>query len=319
MNVDEDTIRRTLNVYQDHMTGDDELADAVRSRVRSDRRKRLAVVGGVMSAVLLVGAAWALESQTSMTTDVASDGEPSGKAVGERLGLEPVEFPAEGCEQYVGYDPHWGFCLDGFTDDETELVLTSQEIMGYEMTDARVAYVTAIIEMRNYWRPETPEDEAKYKELGQIVDATKGQLQPLYEPMDLADFEGLNGVELADAAGLIPTRGIPIVGTGTPGFEMDDRNYDLDGVARTDAEAEDWISRISGRDTHREFMPDVVGLTETQAIRLLEVAGFTDVQVQRESSERREGSVLSQVPEGGQRYPRDFWVRIYVSSGDVAP
>lgn len=318
MIVDEETIRRTLDVYQDHMPGDVQLADAVKARVRSDRRKRLAVVSGVMSAVTLVGAAVALDARTSTSDEVASQVEPPGKAVGESLGLEPVAWPADGCKQYVGYEPRWGFCLDDYTDDETELVLTSQEIMGYEMTEARVAYVSAIIELRDYWRPTTPEDQAKAAELKAIIDETKPLLEPLYEPLDLADFEGLEGVGLADAAGLIPTRGVPVVGVGAMGFSVDNRQYDLDGVASDEGEAAEWASRISGRDVRREVMPDVVGMTEPEAIAVLEATGFTDIRVGRAPAvDNEEGTVVSQAPKAGDKHPRAFWVRILVSKGNA--
>ena len=50
------------------------------ARARSNRRKRVATVGGVLSAVLLVGLGWALE-QGRGATDVAS--EPPGKVIGD--------------------------------------------------------------------------------------------------------------------------------------------------------------------------------------------------------------------------------------------
>lgn len=317
MIVDEQSIRRTLDIYKDHMTGDAELANAVRARARSDRRKRLAVVGGVMSAVLLVGAAWVLEAQTVTSSDVASDTDPPGKVVGERLGLEPVAFPGQGCEQWVGYDHDWGYCLDGVTENETELVLLSQEVMGYEMTEARVAYVTAIIEMGEYWRPETPEDKAKAAELEQIADQARPLLEPLYQPIDLASFEGLTGESLAAAAGLIPTKGVPHVGIGSWGIEVGGFLYDLDGVPANDEEAEDWASRLSGRDAHREVMPDVVGMDEDQAIDVLEATGFADVRVHRVASTEPEGIVTYQLPKAGDTHPRAFWISIDVSNGNT--
>ncbi len=317
MIVDEETIRRTLDQYQGRMTVDAQLADAVKSRVRSDRRKRLAVMGGVMSAVVLVGAAVALDARTSTSDEVASQVEPPGKAVGERLGLEPVAFPGDGCKQWVGYEHDWGYCLDSVAVDETELVLLSQEIMGYQMTDARVAYVTAIIEARDYWRPETPEEKAKAAELEAILDENKPLLDPLYAPIALGNFEGLAGESLAEAAGLIPTKGIPTVGTGAWGIEVGEVSYDLDGVYASDQAGEEWASRLSGRDLRTASVPDVVGLPEAEAVSALESAGF-EVEISREySSDVAEGVVVTQFGRARQKAMLFSPLEILVSKGPV--
>lgn len=319
MIIDEETIRRTLDRYQDHMAGDTQLADAVKARVRSDRRKRMAVVGGVLSALLLVGGAWVLEAQTSASpTDVASEGEPSGKAVGERLGLEPVAFPGDGCEQWVGYEHDWGYCLDGVTEDETELVLLSQEVMGYEMTDARIAYVSAMVETRDYVGA-TPEanDPKREAELEAILDETRPLLEPLYEPIDLARFGGLTGESLAAAAGLIPTKGISVVGMGAWGVGVGAVTYDLDGVYASDQEGEEWASRLSGRDLRTAVMPDVIGLPEAEGAQLLQSAGFTVEIKEVYNSEVPEGVISYQRNRAGEKTMLAWPLQILVSKGPV--
>lgn len=317
MIVDEDTIRRTLDRYQGRMTGDAPLADAVKARVRSDRRKRMAVVGGVMSAVLLVGAAVALDARTSTSSEVASDA-PPGKAVGERLGLEPVAFPGAGCAQWVGYEHDWGYCLDGVTEDETELILLSQEIMGYEMTDARVAYVTAMVEYRDY-AGATPEVENPMREaeLEAIIDENKPLLEPLYEPMDLAGFEGLSGESLAKAAGLIPTKGVDHVGTGAWGIGIGAVNYDLDGLATTEQDGEEWASRLSERNLRTAVVPDVVGLPEAEGVQILESAGFAVEVDHVYESDVPEGVISYQLHRAGQRMLLMNTIEILVSKGAV--
>jgi serine/threonine-protein kinase len=65
-------------------------------------------------------------------------------------------------------------------------------------------------------------------------------------------------------------------------------------------------------------VPDVEGLSEDEAIRRLEDAGFNWRVSEDESEDVDEGEVISQRPPGGTRVPLDTLIQITVSSGPPA-
>ena len=315
MIVDETAIRRTLERYQEHITGDPDLAEAVRARVRSDRRKRIAVLGGVMSGALLVGVVWVLDMGTSPTVDVASDAGPPGQAVGERLGLEPVEIPAEGCQTFASYDASWGYCLDGVARSTTELVLLAHEINGFEMTKTRIDYLTAEVELENYIGPNPVPADARYDELTRISSSALSMLEPLYSSTDLADYDGLDGLALAQAADLVSTRGIDAVACQVEGHVAAvDLDFCLDGLAESTSDLGRWVALLAEHHSTIAVVPDVVGLSESDATRALEEAAVR-IRPQYVHSQEPVGLVIKQEPLAGSRVqPLDF-ITVRVSRG----
>jgi len=66
-----------------------------------------------------------------------------------------------------------------------------------------------------------------------------------------------------------------------------------------------WAARDPG-------VPEVVGETEEEAIRILEAAGFTTITTASDSGRDQEGKVVSQIPGGGESRPEDNEVSIAV-------
>ena len=319
MTISENELRQALRLLDQQMPVDDDLVEPTLARVHGDRRKRLATVGGVLCAALLVGGAWVLETQGPTASHVASGDRTAGELAGERLGLEPVEFPAPDCDIYVGYEPGLGYCLDGVTGDETELVLISQEILGYEMTDARIAYVKALVELKGSGFGDGPADDAKVQELEAIVNSTQGDLDPLYEPKSLGDYPGLTGQALADAAGVLPAKGILYIGCEYI-IEVEGQfSYCIEGLGATPAEQEEWASLLSGRNLRSAEMPDVEGLTEAEAVAAVEASGL-EARIKRDyTDDVPEGYVFFQWPKPGASQHVTFPVEIGVSKGDPPP
>ncbi len=63
-------------------------------------------------------------------------------------------------------------------------------------------------------------------------------------------------------------------------------------------------------------VPDVVGLTQGQALEVLENAKFKSVSTQTIDSSLEQGTVVSQTPAGDTEGPRTTFVTLYVSSGE---
>lgn len=322
MTVDEDRLRRTLRVYEERApVADDYAGDAI-ARARSNRRKRVATVCGVLSAVLLVGLGWALE-QGSGPTDVAS--EPPGKVIGDELGLEPVAWPPpEACTYFAAYSPTDGYCLDGYSGDTTELVILTQRINGWEMTEDRERFIRASIKLTAMGEGDQPIDPAEEVRLKQILDESKSGRGVLNEPKDLADYEGLTGKELGDALGLVPmTYDLPII-LCDYGIDMGEVNgeewgYCIEGLGDGYVDMSYFATALSGNDVRMGIVPDVVGLTQDEAVARLEAGGFA-VEVTRVYSDEPEGQmVLSQEPRPGSRQLLRSGVEIILSKGEEPP
>lgn len=322
MTVDEDRLRTTLQIYEERAPAAGGYADAAIARARSTRRKRVATVGGVLSAVLLVGLGWALE-QGSGPTDVAS--EPPGKVIGDDLGLEPVAWPPpEACTYFAAYSPTDGYCLDGYSGDTTELVILTQRINGWEMTEDRERFIRASIKLTAMGEGDQPIDPAEEARLEQILDESKSGRGVLNEPKDLADYEGLTGKELGDALGLVPmvpgTLPIILCDVGIGMGKVDGREwmYCIEGLADGYVDMSYFATALSGNDVRMGIVPDVVGLTQDEAVARLEAGGFA-VDIGRYFSAAPEGLVLSQSPRAGDRGLLGRGVRIAVSKGEEPP
>ena len=121
----------------------------------SGRWRVLAPLAGVLVVMAMVIAGVLLTSRTSPTGGVPMAGtrpdvtELTGKDVGLALGLEPTStFEVNGCDAtWAEYDDYEGFCLEGVTDDPLEERLRARQIVGWERTDALIAYVNASLEL----------------------------------------------------------------------------------------------------------------------------------------------------------------------------
>jgi hypothetical protein len=321
MTMDEDRLRTTLQVYEERVPAAGGYADAAIARARSNRRKRVATVGGVLSAVLLVGLGWALE-QGSGPTDVAS--EPPGKVIGDELGLEPVAWPPpETCTYFAAYSPTAGYCLDGYSGDTTELVILTQRINGWEMTEDRERFIRASITLNAMGEGDQPIDPAEEARLEAVLDETIGGRGVLNEPKDLADYEGLTGKELGDALGLVPmTYDLPII-LCNYGIDMGEVNgeewgYCIEGLAESHVATSYFATALSGNDVRMAIAPDVQGMTEEEAVAELAAINLR-ANVDRVYSTEPEGRVFHQSPGAGGRALLRSGVDIYVSKGEEPP
>lgn len=323
MTVDEDRLRTTLKVYEGQIPEAGNYAEAAISRARADRRKRIGVVGGVLTALLIVGIGWGLEQRVTPTGEVAS--EPPGKAIGEELGLEPVAWPPPGsCTYFAAYGPNDGYCLDGYSEDTAELVILTQRINGWVMTEDREKYIRTSLKLKVLENGSVPINPGERERLEQILDDSIGGRGVLNAPRDLADFEGLTGKELGDALGLVPmTYGpLPII-LCNHSIEMGKVSggqwgYCLEGLAEDDVEMSYLTTALSGNDWRIAVAPDVVGLTEDAAVAAMEAAGFA-VDVQRYFSPEPEGLVVSQTPRAGDDGLLRSPASIFVSKGEKPP
>ncbi len=105
--------------------------------------------------------------------------------------------PPETCTYFAAYAPNEGYCLDGYSEDTTELVILTQRINGWEMTEDRERYIRASIKLNAMGEADQPIDPAEEARLEEVLDETIGGRGVLNEPKDLADYEGLTGKELA--------------------------------------------------------------------------------------------------------------------------
>lgn len=325
MTDDEELLRATLRVYEERAPEGHGFADAAVARARSQRRKRAATVGGVLSAVLLVGIGWAVEqSAGSPSGDVASAGDPPGQVVGEELGLEPVAWPPPAaCDYFAAYAPNEGYCLDGVSEDTADLVILTQRINGWEMTEDRERYIRASIELYETGEGDPSMDPAEVARLEQILDESISGRGVLNAPQDLSQFEGLTGKELGDALGLVPmTSGLPIIlcdyGISMGKVDGHEWSYCIEGLA-TDRDGVDaFATQITGRNLLRSVAPDVVGLAEADAVAALEQSGF-EVDVDRGYSPEPEGTVVFQTPRAGDKALQAWGAQITVSKGEEPP
>ncbi len=263
----------TLRVYEERVPVATAYAEAAIARARSNRRKRLATVGGVLAAALVVGLGWALERDAAGPTDVASD--PPGKVIGEELGLEPVAWPPPvTCTYFAAYASNDGYCLDGYSGDTTELVILTQRINGWEMTEDRERFIRASLKLHAMGEADQPIDPAEEARLEAVLDETIGGRGVLNEPKDLADYEGLTGKDLGDALGLVPmTYDLPIIlcdyGIDMGKVDGEEWGYCIEGLADDDVAMSYFATALSGNDVRMAITPDVEGLTEEEAVAAL--------------------------------------------------
>jgi hypothetical protein len=67
----------------------------------------------------------------------------TGEDLGLVLGLEPLEGIVRGCEFFAEYKEGAGFCLDGVTNDASEMQLLLLQVAGYQRDEVAERYVEA--------------------------------------------------------------------------------------------------------------------------------------------------------------------------------
>ncbi len=90
------------------------------------------------------------------------------------------------------------------------------------------------------------------------------------------------------------------------------------GGSKVTASAEVQLIISKGEDPEGEI-PDTTGLTEEEALAMLSLNGFENVNVIYEESKKEIGKVFSQIPEEGTLYNKEAEIIIMISSGIMVP
>lgn len=112
------------------------------------------LAGALVTAAVVIAAVLITSTQPSAEGAPTADADQdvtqlTGKDVGLALGLEPTSaFEVVDCKGiWAEFDDYEGFCLEGVTTDPLEEELLASQIVGWERTDALIAYVKAALEL----------------------------------------------------------------------------------------------------------------------------------------------------------------------------
>jgi beta-lactam-binding protein with PASTA domain len=210
------------------------------------------------------------------------------------------------------------------TPDRAPAEVTIPNLYLWERTDAITALedLGLVVDERQVPDPEVPIDHVIRTDPAAGDNAFEGDTVILYVSTGPGEVEVPNVVGLLeeDARALIEYEGL-IVGTVTQEPDEDAEVGEVlsqDPAAGEIVEGGSAVDLVVAADPDAIEIPDVTNRTEADALRVLEQAGFTNVDVDTEpSGEIDEGRVIETDPPAGTLHPPDDLLKVIVSEGAV--